>query len=143
MNPHTSPTAHRVRFGFTLIELLVVLAILAMIAAFAGPQVFKHLASARSDSARIQIENLSAAIDLYKLELSTYPPTLRALVEAPAGASDWNGPYLRKSKLPLDPWGNDFVYETPGEHGPYDLSSLGADKRIGGQGEDADIVSWE
>jgi len=129
--------------GFTLVELLVVLVILALIAAFAAPQVFKYLAGARSDSARIQIENLSSAIDLYRLELGGYPPSLEALVAAPPGADRWDGPYLRKAVVPKDPWGNDFVYRLPGDHGDYDLVSLGADHMDGGEGESRDIVNWE
>ena len=129
--------------GFTLIELLVVLAILGMIAAFAAPQVFKYLSSAKSDSAKIQIENLGAGIDLYRLEVGRLPPALQALVEKPAGEDKWNGPYLKKRVIPKDPWGNDFVYRAPGEHGPYDLLSLGADNTQGGEGENRDIVSWE
>ena len=129
--------------GFTLLELLVVLAILGMIAAFAGPRVFKALGGAQSDSARIQIENLSGGIDLYRLEVGKYPPSLDALVEAPSGEDKWNGPYLKKKKIPKDPWGNDFVYKQPGDNGPYDLVSLGADNTEGGEGDDRDVVSWE
>lgn len=129
--------------GFTLLELLVVLAILGMIAAFAAPRVFKYLASARADSARVQIENLGQGIDLYKLEIGTYPPDLEALVEQPSGEERWNGPYLKKSVIPKDPWGNDYVYRFPGEHGPYDLVSLGADNAEGGEDENADIASWK
>ncbi len=136
---HRQPGAR----GFTLIELLVVLTILGMIAAFAAPQVFKYLGGAKSDSARIQIENLGATIDLYRLEVGSYPPTLEALVSRPAGAERWNGPYLKKSKVPKDPWGRDFIYRFPGEHGPYDLLSLGADGVEGGEGENADVTSWE
>lgn len=129
--------------GFTLLELLVVLAILGMIAAFAAPRVFKYLASARADSARVQIENLGQGIDLYKLEVGNYPPDLEALVQPPSGEERWNGPYLKKSVVPKDPWGNDYLYRFPGEHGPYDLVSLGADNAEGGEDENADIVSWE
>jgi general secretion pathway protein G len=114
-----------------------------MIAAFAGPRVFKYLGGARSDSARIQIENLSAGVDLYRLEVGTYPPDLEALVNQPSGVDNWNGPYLKKRAVPKDPWGNDYLYRLPGEHGPYDLLSLGADNADGGDGEDRDIVSWE
>ena len=129
--------------GFTLIELLVVLAILALIASFAGPQVFKWLGDSKSKSALVQIENLGSGIDLYRLEVGEYPPTLEALVSQPPGASRWSGPYLRKKTLPKDPWGNPFTYRAPGENGPYDLISLGADNIEGGEGEDRDIVSWE
>ncbi len=147
LEKHASFDSHRrndaAARGFTLLELLVVLAILGMIAAFAAPRVFKYLASARTDSARVQIENLGQGIDLYKLEVGTYPPDLEALVQSPSGEERWNGPYLKKSVIPKDPWGNDYVYRFPGEHGPYDLASLGADKAEGGEDENADIVSWE
>lgn len=129
--------------GFTLVELLVVLAILAMIAAVAAPRLFKTLGSAQVDAARVQIESLSSAIDLYRLETGKFPPTLAALVQAPAGATDWNGPYLRKRQLPKDPWDRDYVYQSPGAQGPYDIYSLGADGTRGGEGENADILSWE
>lgn len=128
--------------GFTLLELLVVIAILGLIATFAAPQVLKWLSGAKSDSARIQIEALGTGIDLYRLEVGSYPPTLDALVSKPSDAEKWNGPYLRKTVVPKDPWGRDYVYRSPGEHGPYDLISLGADGVEGGDGEDADIVSW-
>lgn len=131
------------QLGFTLIELLVVLAILALIASFAGPEVVKWLGESKSKSALVQIENLSSGIDLYKLEVGSYPPTLEALVSPPPGADRWNGPYLRKPVVPNDPWGHPFNYRVPGEHGPYDLFSLGADNQEGGEGENRDIVSWE
>lgn len=129
--------------AFTLIELLAVIAILGLIAAFAVPQVLKWVSGARSDSARIQIEALGATIDLYRLEVGSYPPTLEALVEKPHGAERWNGPYLKKKVIPKDPWGHDYVYRYPGKNGGYDLMSLGADNSEGGEGEQKDIVSWE
>lgn len=129
--------------AFTLIELLAVLAILGLIAAFAVPQVLKWVSGARSDSARIQIEALGASIDLYRLEVGSFPPTLEALIEKPPGVDNWNGPYLKKKVIPKDPWGNDYVYRYPGRNGDYDLMSLGADKSEGGEGEQKDIVSWE
>ena len=119
------------------------LAILGLIATFAAPQALKWLSGAKSDSARVQIEALATAVDLYRLEVGEYPPSLEALVERPAGAERWNGPYLRKNKVPEDPWGRDYVYRQPGEHGPYDLVSLGADGQPGGEGENRDIASWE
>jgi len=129
--------------AFTLIELLAVIAILGLIAAFAVPQVLKWVSGARSDSARIQIEALGASIDLYRLEVGTFPPTLQALIEKPPGVDKWNGPYLKKKVLPKDPWGNDYIYRYPGNNGVYDLVSLGADNSEGGEGERKDIVSWE
>ena len=129
--------------GFTLLELLVVLAILGLIATFAAPQVLKWLSGAKSDSARIQIEALGTGIDLYRLEVGSYPPDLEALVEQPAGADRWDGPYLKKRTVPKDPWGREYIYRYPGANGPYDLYTLGADGQEGGSGEDADVVSWQ
>ena len=129
--------------AFTLIELLAVIAILGLIATFAVPQVLKWVSGARSDSARIQIENLGINIDLYRLDVGSYPPTLEALIEKPSGVDRWDGPYLKKKIIPKDPWGNDYVYRYPGNNGDYDLISLGADNTEGGEGERKDIVSWE
>jgi len=129
--------------AFTLIELLAVIAILGLIAAFAVPQVLKWVSGARSDSARIQIEALGASIDLYRLEVGAFPPTLDALVKKPNGVDRWDGPYIKKKVVPRDPWGNDYVYRYPGNNGEYDLISLGADNSEGGEGEQKDIVSWE
>jgi general secretion pathway protein G len=132
--------------GFTLLELLVVLVILGMLAALAGPRVMKYVGGAKSDTARLQIEEFGAALDLFKLETGRYPDTqegLQALVEAPASVSNWNGPYLKKKTIPKDPWGVEYYWESPGQHGAYDLYSFGADKREGGEGDDKDIVSWE
>ncbi|MCP5420422.1 MAG: type II secretion system major pseudopilin GspG [Gammaproteobacteria bacterium] len=132
--------------GFTLIELLVVLVILGLLAGLVGPRVMKYLSTANTQTARLQIEDLSAALDMYRLEMGRYPNSnegLSALVEAPAGVNNWNGPYLKKKNLPIDPWGNEYQYRSPGEHGPYDIFSLGADGAPGGEGEDQDIVSWQ
>lgn len=132
--------------GFTLIELLVVLVILGLLMSVVGPRVMKYVGGAKTDTARMQIEELSAALDMYHLEVGRYPSQdvgLRALIEQPAGEKRWKGPYLRKSTVPNDPWGNDYVYRFPGQHGPFDLYSFGADGQTGGEGEDADIGSWE
>ena len=129
--------------GFTLLEILVVLAIIGLIAAIAAPQVFKSLGGAKTDSAKVQIEALSTGVDLYRLEVGNLPPDLDALVERPSGEDRWNGPYLRKSSVPKDPWGNEFRYSVPGDHGDYDLYSLGADGNEGGEGENRDVNSWE
>ena len=132
--------------GFTLIELLVVLVILGLLAGLVGPRVIKHLGESKSKTAILQIEELSSALDLYRLEVGSYPTTeqgLIALVEQPAGMDQWNGPYLRKKTIRLDPWGESYIYQSPGENGPFDISSLGADKSSGGEGEARDILGWE
>ncbi|NOT84564.1 MAG: type II secretion system major pseudopilin GspG [Methylococcaceae bacterium] len=132
--------------GFTLIELLVVLAIIGLLAGLVGPQVMNKLGGAKTKTAKTQIEDLSGALDMYRLDVGSYPATeqgLKALVEKPANVGIWNGPYLAKSKLPQDPWMKDYIYVSPGQHGKFDLSSLGADAREGGEGEDQDLRSWE
>jgi general secretion pathway protein G len=131
--------------GFTLVELLVVLAILGLLAAIAAPRVIKYLGGAKTSTAEIQIENLAGVLDLYRLELGSYPSGgegLRALVEKPAQLDAWQGPYLKSADSLIDPWGNPYLYRSPGQHGEYDLYSLGADAREGGDGEDRDVTSW-
>ena len=140
-----SKVARRRQSGFTLVELLVVLVILGLIMAFAVPQVIKYVGGAKSDSAKIQVQRLGSVLDLYRLEVGHYPTQeegLRALVEKPAGAENWNGPYLKKDDALTDPWGRPYVYQIPGQHGEYDLYSLGADGQEGGEGEDRDWTSW-
>lgn len=132
--------------GFTLIELLVVLAILALLAGLVGPQVMKSLGESKTKTTRLQIEDLGAALDMYRLDVGRYPNSsegLQALVEQPGSIDRWNGPYLKKRQIPQDPWGYDYNYVSPGEHGGYDLYSLGADNAQGGDGESRDVVSWE
>jgi general secretion pathway protein G len=132
--------------GFTLVELLVVLAILGLLAGLVGPQVMKFLGSSKTKTAALQIEDLAATLDLYRLEIGRYPNTsegLGALVTDPGNAPNWNGPYLKKGAVPKDPWGNDYEYRAPGQNGPYDIWSLGADGQEGGEGEDKDLRSWE
>lgn len=131
--------------GFTLVELLVVLAILGLLVALAAPRVIKYLGSAKIDTARIQIEKLGGVLDLYRLELGSYPTEqegLISLVERPAQLDGWNGPYLKNRESLTDPWGRPYEYRSPGEHGEYDLYSLGADGKEGGDGEDQDVTSW-
>jgi general secretion pathway protein G len=131
--------------GFTLVELLVVLIILGLIAAFAAPRVIKFVGGAKTDSAKIQIERLSGVLDLYRLQVGRYPSDdvgLDALMEQPADAPNWDGPYLKKADALNDPWSRPYLYRFPGEHGDYDLYTLGADGQEGGEGEDRDLTSW-
>ncbi len=137
---------YRKQSGFTLLELLVVLAIISMLAGLVGPKVMKHMAEAKSKAAKVQISELSQALEMYKLDMDRYPTSsqgLAALVESSDNAKRWNGPYLGKSKVPLDPWQNEYHYVAPGEHGPFDLFSFGADEKEGGEGENRDVLSWE
>ncbi len=131
--------------GFTLLEMLVVLGIIAMLAGLVGPQVMNQLGGAKSKTAKVQIEELSAALDMYSMEVGKYPTTeqgLQALIEKPDDAKRWNGPYLRKNKIPQDPWVTDYQYASPGQKGKFDLYSYGADGKEGGEGEDQDLASW-
>jgi general secretion pathway protein G len=140
------PLTKRATRGFTLIELLVVLAIIGLLAGLVGPQVIKHLGESKTKAARLQIEELAASLDMYRLDVGRYPPSdegLLSLIEQPASAKFWNGPYLRKKKVPLDPWNNPYHYVAPGQHGKFDVFSLGADGAEGGEGEDQDVLSWE
>jgi general secretion pathway protein G len=137
---------NRKQTGFTLLELLVVLGIIAMLAGLVGPQVMKHMGESKVKAAKVQIEDLAQTLDMYKLDVGSYPTSdqgLNALIESPDGAARWNGPYLRKSKVPLDPWQQEYKYTSPGEHGKFDVTSLGADGKEGGEGEDKDLNSWE
>ncbi len=147
MNPEPRPSSpcHR-HAGFTLLEILVVLVILGLMASLVGPQVFKQLSGSKTKAAALQIQELSAALDLYRLELGSYPTTemgLEALITKPRNLDNWNGPYLKKSVIRKDPWGNDYQYRSPGENGEFDLWSLGADNREGGDGENRDVHSWD
>jgi general secretion pathway protein G len=133
------------RAGFTLIELLVVLVILGLLVGFAAPQVFKLLGKAKTDAASVQISRLSAGLDLYRLEMGSYPSTdegLEALISRPSDADRWNGPYIDKAEALLDPWQNPYQYRFPGERAEFDLYSLGADGQEGGEGENADLENW-
>jgi general secretion pathway protein G len=131
--------------GYTLVELLVVLAILALLVAIAAPQVLKYFSGAQVKTARIQIEKLGSILDLYRLDVGQFPTQeqgLAALVDRPAQVQGWNGPYLKNRDSLKDPWGRQYVYRDPGDHGEYDLYSLGADGKEGGENEDRDITNW-
>jgi general secretion pathway protein G len=132
-----SPFVSKRAAGFTLVELLVVLAILGLLAGLVGPQVMKFLGSSKTKTAKLQIEDLTATLDLYRLETGRYPTAqegLEALVAKPGNVANWNGPYLKKGVVPKDPWGFDYQYRFPGEHGGVDIWTLGADNREGGGG---------
>jgi len=136
--------------GFTLIELMVVIVILGILAGLIIPRIMGRPDEARRAKARMQIESIDTALKLYRLDSGNYPTTeqgLQALVEQPAvgpPARNWRqGGYLERGKVPKDPWDNDFVYISPGAHGDFDLSSLGADGEPGGEGKNKDINSWE
>lgn len=130
--------------GFTLLELLVVMVIIGLLAGYVGPRFFSQIGKSEVNTARAQIDAFEKALDQYRLDVGRYPATeqgLDALMTAPAGASRWQGPYLRKA-VPADPWGNLYRYRHPGEHGEYDIFSYGADGQPGGEGTSADITNW-
>jgi general secretion pathway protein G len=130
--------------GFTLLELLVVMVIIGLLAAFVGPRYFSQIGKSEVKSAKAQLDALEKALDQYRLDLGKYPSTeqgLVALVSRPANETKWDGPYLKKT-VPADPWGSQYAYKFPGEHGEFDLWSFGKDGQPGGSGENEDINNW-
>jgi general secretion pathway protein G len=131
--------------GFTLVEILVVITIIGLIMALVGPRVLNYLAESKVKAARIQVESFASSLDLFYLDAGRYPTSsegLAALARRPGGVDMWDGPYIRTGLIPNDPWGHPYVYRSPGEHGPYDIISLGSDGQQGGTGTAADIESW-
>ena len=131
--------------GFTLIELMVVLTILAMLAALVVPRLFKNVDKAKVNTAKAQIVAIEGVLDAYRFDVGSYPTTemgLEALRTKPAGVEHWEGPYAKK-EIPLDPWGHPYLYKSPSEHGDYEIVCLGGDGQPGGEGVNADVVSWK
>ena len=144
------PRTLRGNRGFSLIELMVVVIILGILAMYIGPKLMGRTEQAKEVQTRVQIEGLETALKLYKLDNGVYPTTeqgLQALVERPDTENvlqNWRkGGYLEKGKVPKDPWGNEFIYLSPGIQGDYDITSYGADGVPGGEDEYKDINSWE
>jgi general secretion pathway protein G len=146
MNRMNRRSRRRAQAGVTLIEMLVVMTIIALFAALVAPSMLKHGDQARVTQARAQIQNFMTALGTYKLDTGTYPTGeqgLKALREKPQDVNQWAGPYMPQD-IPREPWGHDYVYKYPGEHGDEpDVTCLGADGAPGGEGLNADIVSWK
>lgn len=128
--------------GFTLVELLLVLVILALIAGLVLPGIIGKAESAKAKAASSQISRISMSVESFYLDTGNTPSSLEELVDEPAGLSGWNGPYIKNSLL-KDPWGQDYQYRVPGEHGDFDIWSYGADRKQGGEDNNADINSWD
>lgn len=130
--------------GFTLLELLVVMVIIGLLAGYVGPKYFAQIGKSEIKVARAQIDALEKSLDQFRLDTGHYPTTeegLESLVLRPSGEAKWDGPYLKKN-VPLDPWGNPYIYKIPGEHGEFDLLSYGKDGQPGGDAEAADVTNW-
>jgi general secretion pathway protein G len=130
--------------GFTLLELLVVMVIIGLLASYVAPRYFSQIGKSEAGIAKAQLDAFDKALSQYRLDMGRYPNTeqgLAALVKRPTNEARWNGPYLAKD-IPQDPWGRPYVYRSPGEHGEYDLFTLGRDGQPGGSGDAADVTSW-
>ena len=128
--------------GFTLVELLLVLVILALIAGLVLPGIIGKAEGAKARAASSQISRISMAVETFYLDTGSTPGSLSELVDEPGDVRGWNGPYIKSSIL-KDPWGKDYQFRNPGQHGDFDIYSYGADGQQGGEGKNADITSWE
>lgn len=141
MNARKFYEVHR-QPGFTLVELLLVLVILALIAGLVLPGIIGKAESAKAKAASAQISRISMSVESFYLDTGNTPSSLDELVNLPSDVTGWNGPYIKNSLL-KDPWGQPYLYSVPGEHGDFDIESLGADRQRGGEGKNADINSWQ
>ena len=132
------PYQRRSQRGFTILEIVIVFILLAGIMAFVGPKIFEQMGKAKSQEAKIRIQSLAGNIEMFRLEVGKYPASLADLVRQPGGVDKWNGPYAKEADL-KDPWQNEYRYAVPGQGKPFDLVSLGADGREGGEGADKDV----
>ena len=142
---HRKKRSYRGDEGFTLIELLVVLGIIVLLATIAAPQVLRYLGKARTETARAQISAIATALELYSLDMGGFPPQqsgLAVLMQNPAGAARWKGPYLKRADGLFDPWGHPYTYRFPGKNGQPEVFSLGRDNAPGGIDEDQDLASF-
>jgi general secretion pathway protein G len=135
-------TGNRAQRGFTLVELLLVLVILALIAGLVLPGIIGKAESAKAKAASSQISRISMSVESFYLDTGITPSSLDELVSEPSGVNGWNGPYIKNTLL-NDPWGQPYQYKVPGDHGDFDIWSYGADRQQGGEGNNADINSWE
>jgi general secretion pathway protein G len=135
------------RNGFTLIEIIIVITIIGLVVAWAGNRIFGQGDKAKSGLAKARMSEISAQLDMYKLDTGRYPTTaegLRALLANPGNATNWNGPYVKNADTLKDPWSNEMIYKSPGDaNRPFELTSLGADGKEGGEGADRDVRSWD
>lgn len=131
--------------GFTLMELLLVLVIIGLLSAIVAPSLYQRIKPAKVTAAREQMSNFSIALDSFFVDVGRYPTTsegLKVLRVKPESSEMWKGPYLQK-EIPTDPWGKPYIYRSPGRNGGYEIVSYGEDGREGGEGDNADINSWE
>jgi general secretion pathway protein G len=141
---NTGKSSRHAARGMTLIEILVVLVLIGVVMGIVGGNFLGKGEKAKADAAKIEINSIANTLDLYKLEIGRYPTTqegLQALITAPSGVTNWNGPYWKNTTIPKDPWGNEYRYTSPGAKGPYDIVSFGSDGKEGGDGPAKDITN--